>query len=192
MPATRFIVARGLEQMHRHRIEQFVGKVDAAKWLHLVEGRHPLRLAGKLAQHALLALPQDRKRLDDPIAQDRKKLRPRRAQRFQDIAREFAVMRALFDNHEIVRPIERFPDFRELPGKQFAEQRPHAHARKIIAPPPDRAPARAVVAMLRMIERLLHEPGEGNRAFPANLVANEEDERFVGHFDRSRVEAMES
>ena len=26
----------------------------------------------------------------------------------------------------------------------------------------------------------------------ANLVTNEEDERFVGHFDRSRVEAMES
>ena len=101
-------------------------------------------------------------------------------------------MRSLFDNHEIVRPIERFPDFRELPGEQFAEQRPYAHARKIIAPPPDRAPARAVVAMLRMIERLLHEPREGDRAFPSNLVANEEDERFVGHFDRSRVEAMES
>ena len=70
------------------------------------------------------------------------------------------VMRALFDNGEIRRRSERFPDFRELCGQQFAEERSHADVGKIISAPPDRASTGAVIAMLRMIQRLLHEPGE--------------------------------
>src|SRR5438874_12794938 len=111
--------------------------MDATKLLHLLEGRRPFHLPGKWPEHTLLALPQNRKRFNDPVAQDCKKLGMLCAQRFQYVGRELAAVRALFDDYEVVGPAEPFPNFRELPGHQFPEQRPHAHACEIIAPSPD-------------------------------------------------------
>ena len=147
--------------------------MDATKRLHLVERRRPFHLRGKRPQHALLALPQNRKWFDNPIAQDGKKFRMQCAQRFQNIGRELAAMRALFDDHEIIGPAELFPNFGELPGHQCPEQRPDADAGEVIAPSPNRAVAGAVIAMLRMIESLLHEPGKRSRPSRANSVPDD-------------------
>ena len=46
----------GDDQMHRHGIDQLVGKMHAGKWLHPFERRRPFRRPGKLTQHSLLAL----------------------------------------------------------------------------------------------------------------------------------------
>jgi hypothetical protein len=62
-------------------------------------------------------------------------------QRLQHIGRKLPMMRALLDDHEIVRPVQRAPDLGKLSGQHCPEQRSHAHAREIVAAPSDRAPA---------------------------------------------------
>src|SRR5688572_33445515 len=80
---------------------------------------------------------------------------------------------ALFDNGEDTRLPEEFPHLGELPRQQPPEKRADAYIREIIAPAPDLTLSRTVVAELRMIERLLHEPGKRPRPCAANRIANE-------------------
>src|SRR5207244_4406936 len=144
------------DQAHWDRVEQFVGKMHAHEWLQRIA---PLNFLAKCFQHSLLPLLQNRKWLDDSVAQSFEEFWQAFLRPFQNVVRELPVVRALLDNFEIIDFAESFPDLGELRGQQLAEQRPHTHVGKIIASPPDRAPARGIISMLRMIERLLHEPG---------------------------------
>lgn len=85
-------------------------------------------------------------------------------------------MRALFDNKEIVDLPEPFPDFGELRGKQFPKERANADVREIIAAPSNRGAAARVIAVLGVIKRLLHEPGERLWAALFYFGANEFNE----------------
>ena len=55
------------------------------------------------------------------------------ARRLEDVARKIAVMRALFDDGEVIRFAEPMPYFCKLHSKQMPEQRPNAHIREVIA-----------------------------------------------------------
>ncbi len=127
----------------------------------------------------MLALAQDGERLDDPVTQRGKKIRTSRAQRLEHIAGKLPAMRALFDEHEIVRPLQLFPNLGELRREQFSKERANAHAREVIATSADPASARAVVAQLRMIKRLRHETRERDRSLAANQLAQEKNESHV-------------
>ena len=97
----------------------------------------------------------------------------------KNIAREIAVMRALFDDGEDLRAAQRRPHLGELRRQQPPEKRPDAHVGKVIPAPADRAAAGTVIAMFRVIERLLHEPGEGDGPMSAD--------RFADVFDQCRI-----
>src|SRR5438132_11693195 len=67
---------------------------------------------------------------------------------------------------------ESLPHFGKLRGKELTEKRANAHVCKIVAAAPNRRPSAGIISLRGMIERLLHEPGEGLRAMFANRVAN--------------------
>jgi len=130
----------------------------------------------KSRQRLQLSQLQDRKRFDDSVTQGRKKIRPALARRLEDVARKLAMVRALLDQDEVVDLTESFPDFRELSGQQLTEERADAHICVVVSTPPNRAPTSGIISARRMIKRLLHEPGEGNRAARANCFANKLNE----------------
>ncbi len=147
--------------------------MDAAERLEVVERFFPGDLLAEIAQRFPLPLPQDWKWLDDPIAKRGKKIRGPLAHRSENIPGEIAVVRPLFDDDEIFGPAKRLPHLGELRRQQPAEKRTHADIREVIAPPPDRTAPRAVIAQLRMIERLLHEPLERHGPAPADRLPDE-------------------
>src|ERR1700736_2463206 len=91
-------------------------------------------------------------------------------------------MRALFDDKKIVDLAEPFPDLGELRGKQFAKERTDADVREIIAASSDCSAVAGIIAVPRMIKRLLHEPGKGLRPMAADFLTN--------HFDQRRVRTL--
>ena len=86
------------------------------------------------------------------------------------------MVRALLYNDEAFCFAEPFPHFCELRCQQSPKKRTDTHIREVIAVPPNRALARRIISVLRMIERLFHEPGKGLRAAIFNFVANKFDE----------------
>ena len=165
--------------MHRHRIEQLIREMDAAEWIEIVQRFLPANLFAKIAKRFGLAFLQDRKRFDDAVAHGREKLRRFCACRAENICGEIPMVRALFDDRKIIGPAEQLPHLCELGRQQPPEEQPHAHVREVIAFSPDRAAARAVIPVDRMIERLLHEPRECHRPIAPDLVANEVDQHRV-------------
>src|SRR5437868_7008558 len=85
------------------------------------------------------------------------------------------MMRTLFDDKEIVDLAEPFPNLGELPGKQFAKEWTDANVREIIAASSNRSAVARIIALLRMVKRLLHEPGKGLWAAPLYFSADELD-----------------
>src|SRR5438309_11582951 len=81
-------------------------------------------------------------------------------------------MRALFDDEEIVDLAEPFPDLGELRAKQFSKERTDADVREIIAASYDGGAAAGIIAVLRVIKRLLHGPGRGLWAALSYLSAD--------------------
>ena len=67
------------------------------------------------------------------ITQSFEELRVLLARRREHVAREFAVMRALLDDDEVVGVAKAFPDFSELRGEQLAKQWADAYAGEIIS-----------------------------------------------------------
>ena len=109
-------------------------------------------------------------RFDDPIFHPREQIGRKLLQPREDILRELPVVRPLLDDGEGDRRIHPQPHFLELLGHQFAEDFPDAHARIKIAAPPDARPPAAVITVLGMIQRLLHEPLERHRPMVADLT----------------------
>src|SRR6266481_4863565 len=145
------------DQAHRHRIQQFVGKMNAHEWLQRVE---PLDLAAKPLQRPLLAFLQNWKWLDYSIAQSREQFWRAFLRRFENVAGELPIVRALFDYHEIVDLAESLPDFDKLSAEQLPKQRANADIGKIIARSSNRAATGGIISMFGMVERPVHEPGK--------------------------------
>jgi hypothetical protein len=117
------------DQAHRHRVEQFIGKMDPSEWF---QRSLPVNLIAKRPQHPALLLFQRCKWLDYPVAQRVKEFREPLLHELQNIPRELPIVRAMLDNHETFNLPEAFPDFGELRGKQLPKQRTHADVREIV------------------------------------------------------------
>src|SRR6266702_749123 len=122
--------------MHRHGIEQFIGKMNSSRRLKCIDCSAPLDFVPKFRERQRLSILQDRKRLNDSVPQSREKIRPTSAYRLKNVVRKVTMMRALLDNNEVVDLAELLPYFRELSGQQLAEKGADAHVREIIAAPP--------------------------------------------------------
>ena len=82
------------------------------------------------------------------------------------------MMRALLDECEVVDLAEPLPNFGELGHEQLTKQRTNADVGEIIAASTDCRPVARIIAVLGMIKRLLHEPGEWLRADVVDLATN--------------------
>src|SRR6266536_337904 len=149
------------DQAHRHRVQQFVGKMNAQEWLQRVA---PFHLIAKPFQRPRLPVLQDWKGLDYSVAQSCEEFWCAFLHRFENVARELPVVCALFDDDEIFHAAESLPHFSKLRGQKFPKQRAYADVREIIAFTSDCAAPRGIVSVLGMVECLLHEPGKRDRA----------------------------
>src|SRR5260370_185926 len=68
---------------------------------------------------------------------------------------------------------------RELGSGKAAEERAEGDICEIISAASNRAPARGIISILGMIKRLLHEPGEGNRAAGFDFGTNTFDQSVI-------------
>src|SRR2546423_876136 len=151
--------------------------MDAGERLKVGEGFMPRHLVVQFGKRFLLSPLQNRKGFDDRIPKRRWKI----AHCCQNIVGELTMMRALFDDCEMIRPAHDFPHLGKLRREHSSKERTDADAGKIIAAPPDLTLARAIVTELRMIERLLHEPVEAHRPVAPDRVADKGDEfRIAG------------
>src|SRR2546426_11709315 len=107
--------------MHRHRIEQLVREMNADKRFDPVERFSPLHTIAELPQRFGLSILQFRKRLDDLVAQHREEFGKSTLERFENIPCEFAMMRALLDDDEVIDLTEAIPDLGELLGEQLSK-----------------------------------------------------------------------
>src|SRR4029450_3998373 len=124
----------------------------------------PFNLVSERFQHLRLALSQNRKWLGYSIAQRFEEFRRAGLGRMGEVAWKLAIVRALLDNDKVVDFTELLPDLSELCHHQLPEKRADADVSEIIAFPANRAAARGIVSVLRMIKRLFHEPGKRDRA----------------------------
>jgi hypothetical protein len=77
--------------------------------------------------------------------------------RGENVGEQLPVIRALFDEGEVVRFTEEFPHFAKLRGEQFPEDRADADAGEEVAASSGAAGRRCVVSAVRMIKRDGHE-----------------------------------
>src|SRR5438874_9202941 len=139
----------------------------------------PLNLVVKCLERLTLPLLQTRKRLHYLITQSCEERWRAFLHEFENVARELPVVCALFDDGETVEVVELFPHFEKLRGQQVSEHRPDTYVGEVIACSANRAAARGVISVLRMIERLLHKPGKRLRALCTNRVADRFNERRI-------------
>src|SRR5438270_10675136 len=85
-------------QIHRHRIEELVGNMNARERIELVERFSPLHSIAKFVERLRLALLQSWKRLNNQIARSAVEFGKLSLQQFENVARKFAVVGALFDD----------------------------------------------------------------------------------------------
>ncbi len=164
------------QQVHRHGVEQFVGKMNPDERFEIGRRSSPLHAIREFDERLRLSILQNGKRFDDPITQGFEEFRPTFARGFEHVARKLAVMRALFDNDEIVDLAEPFPCLGKLCREQLPEERADADVCKIIAAPTNGGTAGRVIPVFGVIKRLLHKPGERDRSARVNGIANEFDE----------------
>src|SRR5450432_2261129 len=158
--------------------------MDAAEWLEIEHRFFPCELHAEIVQRFHLALPQDWKWLDDPIAKRGKEIRDALAHSPENIAGEVAMVGSLFNDDEIIGPAHQFPHLGELRGQQPSKKRTDADIRKVIATPPDDTTPGTVVANLRVIKRLFHEPLERDGPVAADCVPDEFDQNGIAGVHR--------
>lgn len=120
-----------------------------------------------------LSISPEGKWFDDTIAKGCKEIWETLLREFEHIMGELAVMCALFYDNKTVDPTEFFPELGELSAQEPAEKRADTDVGEVISFASDRSAAAGIVAMLGMIKRLFHEPGERLRTVCADLLANE-------------------
>src|SRR2546423_3975433 len=165
----------GNDEMHRQRIEQFVGKMNSNERRDFVNRRKPGSFFGELAQISLLALSPNRKRLDHAIGSCGKTIGGRSPQRTQRIGCKNAIMRTLLHDFEIARPPKLLPNFGKLGREQSSEERSNTDVGEKITPPANVGPTTGVIPAVGVIKRQLHEASEGDRALRANLITDNLD-----------------
>src|SRR5438552_15042787 len=133
--------------------------MNACEWSQRVVVFYPLL---KWLQCQRLPLSQNRKWLDDSVPQDFEKFRGMFFQELENVARELAIMRTLFDDDEIVDLAESLPDFGELRRQQLSKHRADAHASKIVAGFSNRAAPGGIVTLARMEQRAVDELRDAN------------------------------
>src|SRR6266498_5075897 len=106
----------------------------------------------KWLQRQRLPVSQNRKSLDDSVPQDFEKFRGVFFQELENVARELAIMRTLFDDDEIVDLAESLPDFGKLRRQQLSKHRADAHVSKIVAGFSNRAATGGIVTMPRTLQ----------------------------------------
>src|SRR5215831_7894279 len=104
--------------------------MNAREWSQRVV---PFDLLAKWFQCQRLPVSQNRKRFDDSVSQDCEKFRCAFFQKFENVVRELAIVRALFNNDEVIELAESRPDFGKLHRQQLSKQRADAHVGKIVA-----------------------------------------------------------
>ena len=139
----------------------------------------PLNLVVKRFERLTLPLLQIRKGFHNLITQSCEERWRAFLHEFQNVARKLPVMCALFDDREMVDFVKLFPNLEELRGQQVTEHRTDTYVGEVIACSANRAAARGVISVLRMIERLLHKPGKRLRALCTNRVADRFNERRI-------------
>ena len=139
----------------------------------------PLNLVAKWFERLTLPLAQTRKRFHYLVTQSCEERWRAFLHEFENVARELPAMCALFNDGEIVEVVELFPHFEKLRGQQVTEHRTDTYVSEVIACSANRAAARGVISVLRMIERLLHKPGKRLRALCTNRVADRFNERRI-------------
>ena len=98
----------------------------------------PFNLVSKWFQHLRLALPQNRKSLDDSIVQRFEELRHARLGELENVARKLTVVCTLLNDDKIVVFTELLPDLSELCRHQLPEKRADADVSEVITFPANR------------------------------------------------------
>ncbi len=160
------------DEVNGESVEEFVRKMDAAEGWHRGDGRVPRDFAGEVLELRGLPLLQDREGLDDAVVERGEEVGMVCARGGKDVVRKFATVRALLHDLEVAGAPERFPHLGELPGKEAPEERADADAGEVIATAAEPRATGAVVAVLGMVERVLHEAGERERAAEADFGAD--------------------
>jgi hypothetical protein len=88
-------------------------------------------------------------------------------------------MRTLLNDDKIIDFTEVLPYLGELCRHQLSEKRADADVGEIITFPANRAAARGIVSVLRVVKRLFHEPGEGLWSPIADRGSNDLDQRGI-------------
>ena len=109
------------------------------------------------------------------VVQRREEVGKAPLRRFENVACELAMVGALLDDEKIVDLAESFPDLGELRGDQFSKDRSDADVGKVIAASSDGGAVAGIIAVFRMIQHLLHEPGERLGTAPLDRIADELD-----------------
>src|SRR5437773_8658582 len=98
--------------------------MNSSERLEYIDRSAPLDFIRKFRERLRLPILQSGKRLDDSASQSRKEIWPVRAREFKHVARKLAMVRALFDQDEVVDLTKSFPDFRRLRGQHLPNKLP--------------------------------------------------------------------
>ena len=140
--------------------------MDAGEFREVVEGINPSDFR-KLTESLVLALPVDSKGFDDQVGGSSGEsviLLPLFIERTKDVCRHASVICALLDDGEIGRLLQALPRLPADRGEEATIDPAHTHAGEEVPLLPDPCTSGGIVAMLRMIERQLHETSEGKHA----------------------------
>src|SRR5438105_3110215 len=116
----------------------------------------PAFRANGFGKMLFLNLAQFRERLDDAIAGDRGEIWIDFGNGIEHVRKKMSMMRADFNEVELLRPADLLPASDKKMREQSAEERANRDARQKIALLADTILSGRVVAELRMIERQLH------------------------------------
>src|SRR6187397_3201832 len=92
------------DEMHRHCIQKFIGKMDPAEWLQIFQRFFPGHFLSEITKRFVLPCLQDWKWFYDPIMKRVEEIRSALLGGAQNIASKIAMVRALFDDGEMRRP----------------------------------------------------------------------------------------
>jgi hypothetical protein len=157
--------------------------MDTGEWFERVA---PFNLISKWFQYLRLPLSQNRKRLDYSVAQSFEEFGRAFLRSLENVARELAIMCALFNNNKIVGFTELLPDLRELCQHQLPKEGADADVSEIIAFSANRAAAGGIVSVLGMVKDLVHEPVEWLWSAIPNLGSDKLDQSGVSRLRPQR------
>ena len=167
------------DAVHRERIEQFVREHAAfdawgklvAPCCRFIGCVSPRRVFGDLAERAALFVAQERARFDEGVPQRSGEAGLAVARPLDDVPCEEASSAALFDDVEARRTGHNAPQLMDLARDERTEDGMHLGTGDIITATARRFGPGAVVAVLRVVQRGVHEVAERHRTFAVDAAA---------------------